>query len=101
MASKVVDITNKLKFNESPSLKIGDETVEVNADAPTVIKMMGILSEGDPGVKEVLDIYNLIFPESSRKKIESMKLNIGDLTTVIREAVNLVTDNESNDSSGE
>ena len=33
MAKKIVDITEKLSFDENPVLKIKDVTVEVNSDA--------------------------------------------------------------------
>ena len=39
MAKKIVDITEKLSFDENPVLKIKDVTVEVNSDAATVLKL--------------------------------------------------------------
>ena len=43
----IVDITDKLNFEESPKLKIKNVTVEVNADAPTMLKVMQRLGNGD------------------------------------------------------
>ena len=59
MAKKIVDITEKLSFDENPVLKIKDVTVEVNSDAATVLKIMGIFSKGT-SAKEVLAVYELI-----------------------------------------
>ena len=42
----IVDITDKLNFEESPKLKIKNVTVEVNADAPTMLKVMQRLGNG-------------------------------------------------------
>ena len=56
MAKKIVDITEKLSFDENPVLKIKDVTVEVNSDAATVLKIMGIFSKGT-SAKEVLAVY--------------------------------------------
>ena len=39
--AKVVDITEKLSFDENPVLKIKDIEVEVNADAKTMLGIMG------------------------------------------------------------
>ena len=46
MAKKIVDITEKLSFDENQVLKIKDVTVEVNFDAASVLKIMGIFSKG-------------------------------------------------------
>ena len=35
--ARVVDITDKLTFDENPSLKIKGKLLEVNADAPTTV----------------------------------------------------------------
>lgn len=42
MAKKIVDITEKLNFDENPVLKVKDVTIEVNSDAATVLKIMGL-----------------------------------------------------------
>ena len=43
---KVVDITEKLGFEENPKLKVKDVELEVNADAKTVLQIMGIIGNG-------------------------------------------------------
>ena len=48
MARKV-DITDKLSFEGNPSLVIKGKAIEVNADAPTMLKVMGLMSANDPG----------------------------------------------------
>lgn len=85
-----IDITEKLSFEENPELVIKGEEITVNSDAPTVLRVMGIMGEDNPGVKEILQAYNLIFPEDARKTIGEMKLSLADLITVIREAINLI-----------
>ena len=37
---KVVDITDKLSFDGNPTLVVKGKKLEVNADAPTVLKVM-------------------------------------------------------------
>ena len=41
--AKVVDITDKLSFEENPKLKIKGMVVTVNADAETMLRIMGAL----------------------------------------------------------
>ena len=45
--SKVVDITDKLEFNESAKIKIKEKEVAVNTDATTVIKLMACMKDGE------------------------------------------------------
>ena len=90
MARKV-DITDKLSFEENPSLVIKGEVLEVNADAPTMLKVMGLMSSDDPGAQEILEAYNMMFPEKSKREIEKMKLGFKDLIIVVQEAVQLIS----------
>lgn len=89
--AKVVDITDKLTFDGNPYLMIKGENLEVNADAPTLLKVMGLFGNEQPGPKEIMDAYNLVFPEKSRKEIDKMKPMFSDLLIIIQEAVSLAT----------
>lgn len=93
MSRKIVDITEKLSFEENPVLKVNETTVEVNSDAATVLKIMGILSKGS-SAKEILEMYELVFKEADRKKIDKMKLQFKDFQTLIMSAVNLIVGDE-------
>ena len=64
--AKVVDITDKLSFDGNPSLTIKGKTIEVNADAPTMLKVMNLM-DGEPGVKEIMDVFELMFSGTARK----------------------------------
>ena len=89
--AKVIDITEKLTFDGNPKLKIKDVELEVNSDAPTMLKVMGLMGNEEPGIPEILEVYNLMFPEKSRKTIEELKLNFEDLVVVIQEGVALIS----------
>ena len=100
--AKVVNITDKLELEGNPHLVIKDEELEVNADAATMLKIMGKYAEFDSEAatpKDILDLYNLMFPVESQKKIEKLKLSFTDLTTVVMEAQTLITGEE--DTEGE
>lgn len=91
MMAKIVDITDKLSFDGNPKLVIKEKELEVNADAPTMLKVMGLLRNDDPGVQEVLDAYDMMFQEKTRNEIDKMKLSFRDLMIVVQEAVSLIT----------
>lgn len=88
---KVLDITDKLSFDGNPKLCIRGKELEVNADAPTMLKVMGLMGSEDPGVQEILDTYELMFPEKSKEEIKNLGLNFQDLIVVVQEAVTLIT----------
>lgn len=92
--AKIVDITDKLEMDGNPFLLIGKEKLEVNADAATILKLMGKYGEmnGDSATpKDIFELYSVIFPEKSRKTIEKMKISFKDLTVIIQEAQSLIT----------
>lgn len=92
--AKIVNITDKLEMDGNPYLVIKDEKLEVNADAATMLKIMGKygeIEESEATPKDILDLYDLMFPEESRMKIEKLKLSFNDLTVVVMEAQKLIT----------
>ena len=94
--SRKVDITEKLSFDENPCLVIKGRELVVNTDAPTMLKVMGIMSGADPGTNEILEAYKLVFPQFSRDVIEKeLKLSFNDLIIVVQEAFNLVLGEDS------
>lgn len=89
------DITEKLSFDENPCLTIKGKDIEVNADAPTVLKAMGIFTSEDTGADDIVTIYDLIFPEESKKKLEALQPSFNDLIIIIEEAIMLITGEEA------
>ena len=89
--SKIVNITEKLELDGNPFLLIKDEKLEVNADAATMLKLMGKYGEMEASPKDILDLYDLMFPKESQKKIEKLKLSFKDLTVLVEEAQKLIT----------
>lgn len=99
--AKVIDITDKLSFEDNPALVIKGKKFEVNADAPTVLKIMGLM-KGDnaESIENVLASYELLFSEKTRAEIDKLKkLSFDGLTTIIQEAMNLIIGGD--DSAGE
>ena len=88
--AKKVDITEKLSFDGNPSLVIKGKELEVHADAATALKVMDTLSS-NPGPKQVVAMYKLLFPDESRKAIDKMHLSFQDFKTVVKGAITLIT----------
>jgi hypothetical protein len=89
--AKVVDITDKLTFDENPCLMIKGEKIEVNADALTMMKIINITKNGVASDENMNELYELVFSEKNRELINSFNLLVPDWTTVIHEAMKLVT----------
>lgn len=88
--AKIIDITDKLSFEENPQIVVKDKTFTVNADAETMLKIMGVFSEEGGEVEATLKAYNLLFSEKDRKTIAKMKLPFKDLLAIIGAAMELV-----------
>lgn len=92
--SKVVDITDKLSFDTNPVLKVKGESIEVQSDAETMLKIMGLFG-GDKGeVEAAVSAAKLIFSEKDQKKIAKMGLQMKDYMILIQEAMNLAMGEE-------
>ena len=95
--SKIIDITDKLNFEEKPIIKVKDVEIKANNDAVTMLKVIALFDNDGKGmsVKNVLDIYNLLFDEKNQQKIESLKLSFEDFSTlVVNAAQAVINDNE-------
>lgn len=88
--ARTVDITDKLTFDGNPSLVIRGKKLEVNADAPTMLRIMNLMTADGVEIEQIGEAYGLVFPEKSQKVIDSLKLSINDWTTVVMEAMNLI-----------
>ena len=90
--SKIIDITDKLSFEGNPKLIVKDVEIEVNTDAPTVLKFMQIMAddENTSNVNTILKAYELLFSEESRKKITNLKVGFNDLMVIVKSAMELI-----------
>lgn len=95
---KKVDITEKLDLGGNPYLVIAGDELEVNADAATMLKVLGIIA-GEPmsEAQLTLKLYDLIFPAKSKELIGVKRLNFQDLKVVIQEAMDLISGNEADE----
>lgn len=95
--SKIIDITDKLNFEEKPIIKVKDVEIKANNEAVTILKVIALFDNDGKGmsVKNVLDIYNLLFDEENQQKIDSLKLSFEDFSTlVVNAAQAVINDNE-------
>lgn len=83
-------LTDKLNFEANPQLQIGDLVVTVKADAMTVLEIMDVVdNEGE--MTAVRKASELLFSPEDKQKIDSLKLNMVDFTTLITAAITLAT----------
>lgn len=87
--AKRIDITEKLSFDENPRLIIKGEEFEINADAKTMLEIMGLFNNKTE-VEATLAAYEKMISETDRKKIDKMKLPFKDLMIIIQEAMALI-----------
>lgn len=98
--SKVIDITDKLNFEENPVLKVKDVELEIDASAENMLKVMGLVSD-NPTAKDVEEMCQIIFTPNAQKKLSSLTLNFKDYQTVVMAAINVATGNDVDEEAGE
>lgn len=89
--SKLIDITDKLNFEEKPSVRVKNVDLAINNDAVSMLKVAALFEDGNGKSKDVIEMYHLLFDESEREKIEKLKLNIHDFNALISESAKIAT----------
>lgn len=87
--ANVLDITDKLKFEESPKLLVKGKEIRVKDDAPTMLRVMALIG-ADPKPADIAAAYEEIFDEQARKVIEELRINFRGLVVLIQSAIELV-----------
>lgn len=85
---KTIDITEKLNFEEKPTIKIKDTVIEVNNKAADLLKIIDKLDEPKP--EDLTTICDVIFSKEDNKKIKAFNLSFVDFLKVVFTAINLV-----------
>ncbi len=81
--SRIVDITDKLNFEEKPSIKIKGTVIAVNNDAPSMLKASAIMEGGNISSAQIAQLSDLLFEESEQEKLNSLNLSIEDYVKTI------------------
>ena len=89
--SKLIDITDKLNFEEKPSVRVKNVDLAINNDAVSMLKVAALFEDGNGKSKDVIEMYHLLFDESEREKIEKLKLNMHDINALISESAKIAT----------
>lgn len=97
--AKVIDITEKLNFDENPRLSIKGTEIEVRTDAATVLKIMGAMTQ-ENDIQAVSKCGELLFSEEDMSKIEMLHLSISDFMVLIQTAIDIAL-NTGEDEPGE
>lgn len=96
--SKILDITDKLNFEQKPVIKIKDTEIEVNNDAISFIKVAALFDGKDIKPSDMLTAIDLLFDDDNKAKITNLHLSFDSLAKVIQTATSLVA---NTDGSGE
>lgn len=97
--SKIIDITDKLNFEERPKFKVKGVEFKVNNDAVTLLKVTAILSD-NVKPNDILQAYKILFDEEAQKKIESLRLSLNDFMALVMEVATSVI-NDGDEPEGE
>ena len=82
------NLTEKLNFDDNPTIAVRDKVITVKADAETVLTLLDILqTKGELSASQ--EAGKLLFSEKDQKTIKALKLSFGDYSKLIEVAVSL------------
>ena len=85
------DITDKLELAEDPVLVIREKEIPVNTNATVMLKLMDIMGDGEFTIREMQEVYKIMFSEKARKTIGSLNLKANDWQKVVECAIELIS----------
>lgn len=89
---KIIDITDKLSFDENPVIRIKEEELEIQASAENMLKIMGMFDSDKTEIQAAMEATDLIFNERDKKKIKKLGLQIKDYMKLIQIAIDTAMD---------
>ncbi len=91
--SKIIDITNKLNFEQKPCIQVKDTVAAINNDAPTMLEVTAIIEESKNSMssQNINRLFELLFDEENRAKINALRLDIRDFVVLIMETATAAT----------
>ena len=98
---KVVNITEKLNFEEKPEIVIKGVHIKVNNDAKSMLAILGVMEDDASEAELIIKATEALFDKAEKKKLDGLNLSIKDYATVIEIAMDLARGEESDDTSGE
>ena len=87
---KVIDITEKLNFEEKPKIKIRDVEITVNNSAVVMLKIMPKLNKDKISPNDVIDVIEKLVSSEDMAKLEALDLSFGNFMTFVESAVELI-----------
>ena len=90
--AKVIDITDRLDFDQNPVIRIKDTDIEINATAETMLRIMGMIgrvTSNDP--EAIMEMTTLLFGKEGLETLLATGISFKDLLKIIQFTVDLVT----------
>lgn len=84
------DLTDKLKFNEDPTICIRETEISVKTDAEIVLRLMSFMTAAENrDANAIAEVVKLLFSADDQKKLKALRLKAEDYLMVIHTAVQL------------
>jgi len=88
---KVIDITEKLNFEDKPVIRIKDKDITINDEAVNVLQLMQLVGGDMENIENIEKACNLLFAKKDMKALQDLGLNFKDFGIVIQQAMSVIT----------
>lgn len=100
--SKVIDITNKLTFDENPKVKVKGVEIELNANAADLFKVLAIIQSGNTSPESINVLVETLFPSKKEyEKVRKLKLSPKVFPAFLFECAHIAFGSDEEDIEGE
>ena len=92
--SKVIDITDKLTFEENPVIRVKDVEIELNADALDIIEVLKASKTAT--MAESFDLFfdKILASPEDVEKVKSLKLKFKEMNELMGKCIKTIIDSD-------
>lgn len=90
----IIDITEKLKFDEDPVVVVKGVKLTVNSEAVNVLNLLALSKEMEADPSKIDEAVKLLFADKDLKKLKDLKLKIKDFMVLVREGMKVAMGTE-------
>ena len=89
--SKVIDITDKLTFEENPRIRVNGTEIELNADALNMVEIIKASENATAAEMAELFLTKLLATAEDAEKVRALNLNFKGMRTLFTECIKIIT----------
>lgn len=89
--SRIIDITDKLTFEENPRIRVNGTEIELNADALNLVEVLKASETATAAELAELFLNKLLATPEDTEKVRALNLNFKGMKALFTECIKIIT----------